>query len=197
MPAPSPLNDLRREYRQLHLSDHRSLTPDQARSLSYYFTELSLIHDPGSAAVAGDRVMTWSTSVLALDAFVHAEKRMPRENNRLPRDETPQVERRLADWATYQRTPATRAQHCDYQRRRLSVIPGFSWSPLDDRWWEAYREYRAFITAHGRAPRYRSEEQDEKRLAAWAAKQRWRHRRSVLPGERSQALSALTVWTWT
>lgn len=196
MQARSPLDDLRREYRQLHLSDHRSLTPDQARSLSYYFTELALIRDPDSATAARDRVTTWCTNVLALDAFADAEKRMPRENNRLPREETPQVERRLADWVTYQRTPATRAQHCTYQQRRLSAIPGFSWSPLDDRWWDAYREYRGFITAHGKAPRYRSEEQDEKRLAAWAAKQRWRNRTSGLEAERREALSALSVWTW-
>ena len=75
-------------------------------------------------------------------------------------------------------------------------MAGFSWAPLADSWQETYDQYRRFLQQQGRAPRYRSADPGEKRLAAWAAKQRWRHRRGQLPQERRQQLSQLSVWTW-
>jgi hypothetical protein len=43
---------------------------------------------------------------------------------------------------------------------------------LDDAWDHRLEAYRAFVTQHGRFPRYRSTDPIERAIASWAAKQR-------------------------
>lgn len=173
-----------------------ALTDQDRQSLRFYRIERELIDNPHAFTGSHDRPTIWVRRLLALDTFVTWHDRMPRENNRHPRSAVPTQERMLADWVTYQRTPATRARHSDYQSQRLQCVAGFTWAPANDRWQTQYDAYREFLEQHHRAPRYRSQDPAERNLAGWAAKQRWRHRRGQLPVDRGQQLSRLGVWTW-
>lgn len=196
MPVRPCLVALFEQYDDLSKSDPDTLTVVKNRALRFFQIEQQLASCPSKFRDARDRPTVWVKRLLALESLIAELHRMPRENCRRPRSDIPAIERQLADWVTYQRTPATRARHNDYQARRLECVPGFSWRPLYDRWQESYDQYSLFLQQHGRAPRYRSVDSDERRLAAWAAKQRWSHHRGTLANERWRKLSALSAWTW-
>ena len=80
--------------------------------------------------------------------------------------------------------------------RRLACIPGYHRHPLEDAWIRNVIDYRHFTEARRHAPRLRSEDPDEKRLAAFAAKQRFAYRHGRLSPERIATLERLEFWTW-
>src|SRR5690606_2601010 len=137
-------------------------------SLAFYEAETAAGGIPPGRV---DRVAAWIRSVQRLDDFISQHGRLPRENNRLV-DPISAQEQSLADWVRYQRRPATRDLHCDYQRRRLEGIPGFHWDPLDTQWNTMFAAFARFVGTEHRAPRYRSGDPNERALATWAAKQR-------------------------
>jgi hypothetical protein len=110
----------------------------------------------------------------------------------LPRGTVSADEQRLADWIRYQRRPATRSLHCDYQRRRLETLPGFSWTPLDDQWNERFADFAAFVATHHRPPRYRSDNAEERAIAAWVTKQGRFIKLGTLPEDRVRKLNSLS-----
>jgi hypothetical protein len=184
------------DYLHLVASDPRSLTEDETRSILYFRTEQSLAAGGTNADDIPRRVLKWITSARAVDDFIAAVGRLPRENNRLPRAHVSAEERVLVEWLRYQRRPRTRETHCDYQRRRLEAVPGFLWEPIADRWSDTFRDYERFLVRHRRAPSIRSVDPLERHLAAWASKQRHRRRRRHLDAARESALATLPIWSW-
>lgn len=184
----SPIEKLLADYAALAASPNDHLTDDQRRSLMYYEVEAAV---GGVPAVRVDRVAAWIRAVQRLDDFISGHGRLPRENNRLV-EPVPAQEQSLADWVRYQRRPATRDLHCDYQRRRLECIPGFQWDPLDMQWNTMFAAFARFVGKEHRAPRYRSDDPSERALATWAAKQRQLLRNGKLSARRRKKLESLS-----
>jgi len=90
----------------------------------------------------------------------------------------------LPEWLRYQRSERGRAFQCSYQRLRLECVPQFEWDPLDVQWDEQLADYVSFVATHSRVPRYRSQNPQERSLAAWAVKQRQLIRTGRAPGHR-------------
>lgn len=137
------------------------------------------------------RIVQWLATMSLLERFVDREKRLPRENRRLPREEISNEERALADWVRYQRRSASVERHSQYQQLRLQFVPGFKWAPKEQHWNSVLADFEQFVDHHGRAPRYRSDDTDEKALAAWASKQRTAMRAGKLSPLRIAKLDAI------
>jgi hypothetical protein len=188
---------LHAEYADLALAGKRSLSDDQARSLACYRAERAVIEDPAAFAGTTDRSLKWALLVLELDNFVATQGRLPRQNNRLASEDVDPDEWRLYERLRYLQGRGVRAGSlCSYQRRRHACIPGFREHPRASEWEGRLEEYRNFIDLHRRAPRYRAHDRNEKRLAAWAAKQRSAYRAGLLSERRIRGLTKLDVWTW-
>ena len=182
------------EYLELG-GENQTIDGDDRRSLRYFVVELAY-RAGRTADEHRQRIVDWVESLLQFESFTDREGRLPRENNRLPREAISDEERESAEWARYQRRPSTRSQHCRYQTRRLEIIPDFSWNPQEDKWIAQFTDYFHFFAAHG-APAIRSRNPDERRRAAWAARQRLAHAKGTLPPARSAKLEATRLWTWT
>ena len=164
------LDPLHAHYAAL-LPQSRRLTHDETISLQHSECALKLQRDPHALDGDTSRVASWIRTVHAVDQFVGEHDRVPVRNARAPRTADNAKEQALADWLRYQRRPRTRELHCSYQRLRLESIPGFDWAPNDLAWEERAHELGAFIREHGRQPRYRSNDANEKSLAAWEGRQ--------------------------
>ncbi|WP_220604808.1 helicase associated domain-containing protein [Cryobacterium inferilacus] len=132
----------------------------------------------------------------ALEAFVRAEGRLPRENRRLPAGAISADEKRRSNSIRAQRRSFAAGRLCSYQVRRLLCIPGFSFHPKEDRWRANYGAYDQFTAAHGHAPRLRSTDDAEQALARWAAKTRMARRAGTLSTAKVATLNELNFWAW-
>jgi hypothetical protein len=168
---------------------HDRLDVDHRQSLLYCALDLDLPLD----TPASKRALRWIDNIHRVDSFIEMQARLPRENRRLDPARTSEEERHLAFWIRFQRRPATRELLCTYQLRRLEALRGFHWDPLETRWHAMFDDYESYMAATGQIPRYRTADQDERRLAAWADKQRKRHRARDLPEERTARLRAIGV----
>ncbi|SEB74755.1 hypothetical protein SAMN04489806_1672 [Paramicrobacterium humi] len=157
------------------------------------FAEAEQAFHRGVETQGSRRMRRWVATVNCLDRFVLAERRMPRENRRLAPGEIGEQEKSLASWVRYQRRPATRNGHCEYQSRRLEIVDGFQWDPLGEAQRELATQYAEFFTRFGRAPRYRAEAPEERRLANWAAKRRQLAMRGALSAQEVERLRAAGV----
>lgn len=142
-----------------------------------------------------NRAERWQVNLMRLDQFQQERDRLPRENRRQtsPIDE---VERSLLNWMRSQRRAFFLGRLTNDQVAQLVQVDGFSFAPLDDQWEMRLKEYEAFTKLRQRAPRLRSEDPHERRLAGWAAKQRYVAKRQRLPWHRVKALSELEYWSW-
>ena len=193
---PAPIDLLRMAYADLAERPSTRLTADQRRSLIFFNFEMALIENRDTAASVPARVIQWTSTLHQLQAFVASNGRWPRENNRAEGSTISPIERRLATWVRTQRSAADLGRRCDYQLRRLSCVDGYHARPLDDRWNDQYVEYQRFTLTNNRAPLLSSTDRAEKKLAAWAAKQRLRHRRGRLPVDRVSTLETMYIWGW-
>lgn len=198
MPDRTPLETLHHDYGLLLRKSPLHLTVDQQRSRRYFVAELTLLEPFGGASGAGEPCgwsFRWAFRMRELELFITRENRMPRQDNRHP-DRINADERRLAEWVRTQRAAAKQGTLCQYQARRLACVPAYSARPRDDVWREHLIDYQCFTTATGMAPRVRSVDQAECRLARWADKQRYFRRTGRLSQDRVNALSSLSFWTW-
>ena len=196
MPHSTPIDQLLFAYTELAQRPPKRLTPDRSRSLMFFTYEQTLASGGGSADLVPVRVMQWTMLLHALDAFVAQNGRWPRENNRAEGSTITVDERRLATWVRSQRSAADLGRRCAYQLDRLACIPGYRDRPLEDRWNAQFLAYQGFVIQHQRAPVLSSTSNTEKRLAAWAAKQRFAYRNRRLAARRISLLGQLPLWTW-
>lgn len=102
-------------------------------------------------------------------------ERFVAEHGRLPtrRDATEDATTSwLIDWIRYQRRSADRLS--TYQRARLALIPGWSFSPRHDSWADSLHDYEIFVRDLGRVPRRSAPDRSERRLALWHRNQKIR-----------------------
>jgi hypothetical protein len=174
---------LHAEYAQLQLQLQNqppsAFTDDFGRSVRYYAAELAFGEASGQ-----DEAGAWIRDLFTLEAFVGREGRMPRENSRLPPGVIETDEKMLTGFVRSQRRLFGAGRLCSYQVRRLLCVPGFSFHPLEDLWDEHLEEYRRFTDTRREAPKLRSDDPLERRLAAWGAKARLHYRRGTLSKRR-------------
>jgi hypothetical protein len=189
------LQTLHAQYADLALAGKRSLSEDQARSLACYRAERAVIEDPAAFAGTTDRSLKWALLVQELEKFVATRGRLPHQNNKLALEYSDPDEWKLCERLRYlQGRGLNEGRLCGYQRRRHACIPGFREHPREADWESRLQDYRNFLDTHRRAPRYRAEDANEKRLAAWAAKQRTAYRAGTLSQHRIRRLVELGVW---
>ncbi len=159
------------------------------RSLRYFSADDAFDVDPASLAAARDRAsvcgcahsVKWRYSPRFMAVCRAPTIGVPSLRNYPKRPGS-------ADWVRFQRKPATRDLHCDYQRRRLETLAGFSWDPLGEAWERQLGSLIQFMAVNRRMPKYRSAVTSERRLAGWLAKQRHLHRNGRLTQTRATAL---------
>ncbi|MHC5796487.1 helicase associated domain-containing protein [Lacisediminihabitans sp. FW035] len=196
MPHLTPLDQLREDFAALTRRPPNSMSIDQRRSVTFYLTEAALVAGVKVPPLTPARTVQWLRALADLEVFLAREGRWPRENNRLERNAISEEERRLAVWVRTQRATANDEALCEYQLRRLECVPGFQQRPLDERWDKNVLVLQMFVTDYRRAPAIRSDDPGERRLAAFAAKQRLAYRRRTLVPTRISSLERLEFWTW-
>jgi hypothetical protein len=183
-------------YARLVNKPRALLTADEHRSLGFYQAELADDSTAANECPVTKRLTTWAQAVRLLEAFCESEGRMPRENRRLAAGMISEEEKKLAQHVRAFRRAHDAGRLCSYQVQRLECVPGFSWHPLEARWNAAFLEYRSFIERNMDVPKLRSRKPAERRLAAWAAKNRLAYRDGTLTVKRAHRLRGLTFWTW-
>jgi hypothetical protein len=155
-----------------------------------WFYAVDIGFNPGHAPT--QNIVRWLRNVRALDEFVRTHGTPPVK--RVGPSATDPLEQHLARWVSRQRT--RQVELCSYQDAALSLVPNFSWSPLDDRFDLYLSQLQGFIDAHGHMPAIRSGDAAEHRLGLWVRRQKTRRRAKRLPAERTVALTALPGWVW-
>ena len=196
MPHLTPLDQLRADFAALTRRSPNSMSIDQRRSVTFYLAECAVLAGIEVAPLTPTRTLQWLHALADLEVFLARERRWPRDNNRLKRNAISQDERQFAVWVRTQRAAADQGRRCEYQLRRLECVPGFQRHPLDERWDQNVLALQQFIANHCRAPVIRSDDPVERRLAAFAAKQRLAHRQGTLLPSRILSLERLELWTW-
>lgn len=151
------------------MNDKRDDTPDVLKYTLAAFTR-------------GTPEAAWAETAHALFIKVSALGRLPRAGD-------PGVDARLLSWVKNQRR--NKLNH--FQRAYLELIPGWTWSPRDDHWDKRFGALQQFHSQHGRSPRIRATDADERSLATWAARQRRAAQEATLPYPRFVRWRALTA----
>ena len=159
---------------------------DTRRSVQFYRAEIA-----GEDTMAGPRLVKWVENVQVLHDYVRVNGWPHRSVRHDGSDLTGQ---HLVNWVREQRRRPDAL--CTYQRERLLVIPGYTWSPLDDAWDDKVDDYTSFVISRGRRPSRRSSDKRERSLATWVANQRTRHRQGRLPKHRVDDLTNIDSWRW-
>src|SRR5690606_11133766 len=101
----------------------------------------------------------------------------------------PVGERRLGEWARYQRR--FEADLTGYQRARLCVSPAFEWDPWEANWERQLDGCRQYFAREGRLPILTGTDPAEFRLARWLARALRQRQNGRLDSQRSKALAEL------
>ena len=194
MPRSDQLIALLTEYAHLSLPRGRWASDDQTQSLRYYEADIAIA--TGTApAESSARITHWLQDVRALEEFIESTGHFPQDNRRLPRSAFAPEHLRLITWVGTQRRATDVGRRCDYQIRRLGCIAGYIENSVENLWMTRFGLYRSWLESAG-APRYRSSDPSERRLADWAAKQRAARRNGRLPVDHAELLESLGTWTW-
>jgi superfamily II DNA or RNA helicase len=102
---------------------------------------------------------------------------------------------RLGQWvAVNRRLYATQRIEPD-RVERLERLPGWSWTPKNDRWERSFRILTKFVAREDHAQVPLDHVEDGVRLGHWVRKQRHALRRRT-SDERHQRLAGISGWTW-
>jgi len=142
----------------------------------------------GSAGPVPARQHRWITQLHTYEQFWSDTGKTARENTR-NRSSLPTEERRLGEWARYQRRK--RAELCIYQTIRLDVSPAFQWDPQTAAWNSNYSACRRHLLATGTLPILDATDPDQFALARWLGRQLDLRRQHLLPPPRAAQLDSL------
>lgn len=169
----------------LHLW-HQDTTADPQ---SYPYIAASDAVASGSSPRSADRrPANWIIALNHFEQFTSAHGRTPRENSR-NRADVPTFERRLGEWARYQRrfeATLTRFQHA-----RLDVSPGFIWDLGETEWNRRAGDLRTHTLEHGALPLLTSGDAREFALARWLGRQLRLNQTRALTPTRKERLEQL------
>jgi superfamily II DNA or RNA helicase len=102
----------------------------------------------------------------------------------------------LGVWVALQRANGNSGKLREDYRARLEALPGWTWSVLDTKWEEGFRQLQAYIAQTGTVrmlPKYRVGSYP---LGSWVGTQRDAYRRGTLSEERIRRLESLPEWSW-
>jgi hypothetical protein len=114
---------------------------------------------------------------------------------RAPREHTrdlatlPAWERRLGEWARYQRR--FERELTTFQRLRLDRSPAFEWDPNEAAWDSALNEAIKIVVNRGRLPFLNGRDRAEFAVARWLGRQMRLRKRGALSQRRETLLDAL------
>ena len=148
---------------------------------------IAFTHPPG-AGTTSRRALAWAQRLCGYEDFCREAGRTPRENTR-NRASLPAEERRLAEWARYQRRFDSHLS--DFQRVRLDLSPAFEWDPVGSAWARRFSECRIQINELHRLPYLNSADRQEFGLARWLNRQLRRQLTGTLSPHQSAALAEL------
>jgi hypothetical protein len=193
VPVNNALQRLWDDYNYLKQTDPRTWSEDDSLSIRFFVAEQGL-NAGTSPAERSKLIVRWITDLLDLENWIEIEGAIPRQVKKGAGVPNEELQRHLVVWIDTQRRalPGTRST---YQLRRLECVSQFQFVSDDELWLRQYRAYEAFLTT-GDVPGYRRKEWAERRLANWAAQQRFRQRHGSLKPERRRLLEILRVWTW-
>jgi hypothetical protein len=134
------------------------------------------------------RAMNWILALQRYEQFWRVHGRTARENTR-NRLDLPAVERRLGEWARYQRRFDDKL--CSYQRIRLDLSPAFEWDPHESVWRERRDDCVRHVRATGRLPYLNQADPVEFALARWMGRQSRRLQNGTLHQDRVDPFTAL------
>ena len=143
---------------------------------------------PGDLPTIGRRSTNWVRALIRFEDFTRCEGRTPRENTRV-RGSIPSPERRLGEWARYQRRFEDGLSA--YQRARLDVSPYFEWDIGESTWKSRFDACVRFRLKHGRLPVLTKRDDEEFSLARWLGRQLRALQLGMLGAERASRLEKL------
>jgi len=159
---------------------------EDQRSVLYEAAEEKTTRDSGAPVPA--RQFRWIRRLHAYEKFWAEDGRSARENTR-NRATLPADERRLGEWARYQRR--FEAELSEYQRLRLDVSPAFDWDPQEASWRKNMTACLSFLDRTGSLPRLDPTNRDQFALARWLARQFRLFQTGALPTVREEAIARL------
>ena len=128
------------------------------------------------------------------EGFFHLKQFSDREKHcRVSATDKTDTGYRLGQWVGVQR----RTKHAlePDRRRRLEVLPGWSWDPLSDKWEEGFSHLQEFSKRAGHCrmlAKYKTD--DGFGLGIWVNKQR--EKTDTIEPDRRERLEALPGWLW-
>ncbi|WBM79840.1 hypothetical protein KIV56_16980 [Cryobacterium breve] len=134
------------------------------------------------------RADNWAAALHRYEEFARAHGHTPRENTR-DRASLPGVERRLGEWARYQRRYADTLT--GFQKIRLDVSPAFDWDPLDGLWEARIADCVRHVQDKGRLPYLNGTDRGEFALARWLGRQLRQLQMGTLRTDRAVRLTEL------
>jgi len=136
----------------------------------------------------GRRSGNWIGAIRRYEAFGQLHDHAPRENTRR-RETLPVIERRLGEWARYQRR--FEGGLCRYQEIRLDTSYWFQWDPQDATWQAQLDACLRWVAEHGQLPRLSKADRNEFLLARWVNRQLQQMKTAGLGAERLQRFERL------
>ena len=167
-----------------HAEHPDDLFSDRDVQASY---SIAFTHPPGTGTTPR-RALAWAQRLRSYEDFCREAERTPRENTR-NRASLPAEERRLAEWARYQRRFESHLS--DFQRVRLDLSPAFEWDPVGSAWARRFAECSIQINELHRLPYLNSADTQEFGLARWLNRQLRRQLTGTLSPHQSAALAEL------
>jgi hypothetical protein len=134
------------------------------------------------------RLVNWVVALHRHEDHWRIHRRAPRENTR-NRASLPGHERRLAEWARYQRRYQDNL--CGYQLLRLDVSPSFQWDPQEAAWKSHFEACLRHRRLTGTLPYLNSSDTVEFTRARWLGRQLRQLKTGTLRPDRAQLLAEL------
>lgn len=135
----------------------------------------------------------WETGFRELVAYADREG-----NLRVPAEHRTASGFPLGSWVRSHRRPGGgRRTITAEQRKRLEALPGWTYEPANDVFWErAFAAFETFVLREQRCYTSRGHVQDGVNVDAWSKQQRARYHRGELSDDRRARLEGLPGWSW-
>jgi hypothetical protein len=146
---------------------------------------------PESPVRPGARQLNWVRKLHDYEEFTYRYGRTPRENTR-NHTALPAAERRMGEWARYQRR--TEDELCTFQKARLDRSAAFEWDPQEAGWEAQLAACILHAKSTGRLPFLNSADPIEFASARWLGRQLRQLQAATLRPNRAIRIKGLLKW---
>ncbi|WP_111720319.1 hypothetical protein [Homoserinimonas sp. OAct 916] len=130
----------------------------------------------------------WAAQLFLYELFWRTHGRRPRERTSSKKG-VPTEERRLANWARYQKP--LKEDLTEFRRIRLDISPAFAWEPSERNWADKLEACIRHVQNTRQLPRLNPDDPEEWALARWFKRELKKLKEGTLPRERVVPLAAL------